>query len=190
LGKASAEGTGRERLSYIDAAAQSLAAERRAGAAIRLCCIDATGVSSDVSQATVGVADVADCDIVVLTKSDLARVSQQQPDRLNQAGTVVTSSRTGEGIDELCRLIRTLLGTKPVSEQGQALRSTAARCRESIGLAQSAVSRATQIIDQNSGNELAAAELHIALTELGKVVGAVYTDDLLDRVFSTFCIGK
>jgi tRNA modification GTPase len=26
--------------------------------------------------------------------------------------------------------------------------------------------------------------------ELGKVVGAVYTDDLLDRIFSTFCIGK
>jgi len=33
-------------------------------------------------------------------------------------------------------------------------------------------------------------ELRAALHELGKVVGTVYTDDLLDRIFSTFCIGK
>jgi tRNA modification GTPase len=30
----------------------------------------------------------------------------------------------------------------------------------------------------------------VTLAELGKVVGAVYTDDLLDRIFSRFCIGK
>ena len=40
------------------------------------------------------------------------------------------------------------------------------------------------------GNELIAVELRTALHELGKVVGAVYTDDLLDRIFSKFCIGK
>ena len=38
--------------------------------------------------------------------------------------------------------------------------------------------------------ELAAAEIRVALEELGKVVGAVYTDDILDRIFSRFCIGK
>ncbi len=30
----------------------------------------------------------------------------------------------------------------------------------------------------------------LALDELGKVVGAVYTDDVLDRIFSRFCVGK
>jgi tRNA modification GTPase len=38
--------------------------------------------------------------------------------------------------------------------------------------------------------ELIALELRLALDELGKVAGAVYTDDILDRVFSRFCIGK
>jgi tRNA modification GTPase len=33
-------------------------------------------------------------------------------------------------------------------------------------------------------------ELRLALQELGAMVGAVYTDDLLDRIFSRFCIGK
>ncbi len=38
--------------------------------------------------------------------------------------------------------------------------------------------------------ELVAAEVRAALEEIGKVVGAIYTDDLLDRIFSRFCIGK
>jgi tRNA modification GTPase len=38
--------------------------------------------------------------------------------------------------------------------------------------------------------ELLALELRGALDELGEMVGAVYSDDLLDRIFSRFCIGK
>ncbi|HEX7447478.1 MAG TPA: hypothetical protein VF306_08030 [Pirellulales bacterium] len=40
------------------------------------------------------------------------------------------------------------------------------------------------------GEELVAAELRLALDALGQVVGTVYTDDVLDRIFSRFCIGK
>ena len=50
--------------------------------------------------------------------------------------------------------------------------------------------QALQAAAGSAGDELVAAELRLALDELGKVVGAVYTDDLLDRVFSRFCIGK
>jgi tRNA modification GTPase len=38
--------------------------------------------------------------------------------------------------------------------------------------------------------ELLALELRSTLEQLGEMVGAVYTDDLLDRIFSRFCIGK
>ena len=40
------------------------------------------------------------------------------------------------------------------------------------------------------GHELVADEIRRALTGLGEVLGAVYTDDILDRVFQRFCIGK
>ena len=40
------------------------------------------------------------------------------------------------------------------------------------------------------GDELVAADLRLAVDELGRVVGAVVTDDILDRIFSRFCIGK
>jgi tRNA modification GTPase len=38
--------------------------------------------------------------------------------------------------------------------------------------------------------ELFALELRLAVDQIGEMAGAVYTDDLLDRVFSRFCIGK
>ena len=38
--------------------------------------------------------------------------------------------------------------------------------------------------------ELVALELRLALDEVGEMVGAICTDELLDRVFSQFCIGK
>jgi tRNA modification GTPase len=41
-----------------------------------------------------------------------------------------------------------------------------------------------------AGDELIAIELRLAIDALGEIVGAVYTDDLLDRIFSRFCIGK
>jgi tRNA modification GTPase len=40
------------------------------------------------------------------------------------------------------------------------------------------------------GEEIVAVELREALHGLATIVGAVYTDDILDRLFSRFCIGK
>jgi tRNA modification GTPase len=57
-------------------------------------------------------------------------------------------------------------------------------------LAAEGLARARQIAESGLGEELVAAEIRLALEKLGKVVGAVYTDDILDRVFSRFCIGK
>ena len=42
----------------------------------------------------------------------------------------------------------------------------------------------------SAGDELLAVEIRYALDELGKILGTVYTDDILDRIFRRFCIGK
>ena len=47
-----------------------------------------------------------------------------------------------------------------------------------------------RLLASGEGEELIAAELRTALAELGKVVGEVYTDEVLDLVFSRFCVGK
>ncbi len=57
-------------------------------------------------------------------------------------------------------------------------------------MAAQCLDRAQQLASMKGHDELVAAEIRAALHELGKVVGAVYTDDILDRIFSRFCIGK
>ena len=65
----------------------------------------------------------------------------------------------------------------------------AARCRESLAHAAECLHRARDAA-VSVGEEFVAAEVRNALEELGLVVGAVYTDEVLDRIFSRFCIGK
>ncbi len=68
--------------------------------------------------------------------------------------------------------------------------ATAARVAESLRTSGAALARA-RLVNQRAGNEeLIAAEVRLALDELGKVTGAVPSEDVLERIFSRFCIGK
>lgn len=119
--------------------------------------------------------------IVVLTKCD------QPSDSQICFSAIRTSSRNGSGIDELCREIRRRL-SESITEQ--AIVGTAERCQDSLAMTIESLQRALDLASRRLQEELVAAELRIALSELGKVVGVVYTDDILDRIFSRFCIGK
>ena len=50
--------------------------------------------------------------------------------------------------------------------------------------------RAHSLALEEDPPEILALELRETLEQLGEMAGAVYTDDLLDRIFSRFCIGK
>jgi tRNA modification GTPase len=91
------------------------------------------------------------------------------------------------GLDELRRALAAEL-----EELGgdAVVASTALRCRDSLAQAAAALERARELAAAGGGEELVAAEVRAALDGLGQVVGAVYTEDVLDRVFSRFCIGK
>ena len=68
--------------------------------------------------------------------------------------------------------------------------STASRCRESLRAAGESLGAAEEAAELQLGEELVAIEIREALQHLGQIVGQVYTDDILDRIFSKFCIGK
>jgi tRNA modification GTPase len=67
---------------------------------------------------------------------------------------------------------------------------TAARCQSSLLAARDALDRTAEATSLGLSDDLVIVELREALEHLGHIVGAVYTDDVLDRVFSKFCIGK
>jgi len=102
--------------------------------------------------------------------------------------TVRTSARTGEGIEALSLAIAgPLLG-------GGITRSAAhfvleARHRAEMTAAARALQRAARAC-LSEGPEFAALELREALDEMGRVLGLDATDDILDRIFRQFCIGK
>ncbi|WP_412069435.1 tRNA uridine-5-carboxymethylaminomethyl(34) synthesis GTPase MnmE [Rubrivirga sp. IMCC43871] len=64
------------------------------------------------------------------------------------------------------------------------------RHRAHLEAARQAVGRAQQSLDAGDGGDTLALDLRAALHELGLVTGAVTTEDVLDAVFSQFCIGK
>ena len=122
--------------------------------------------------------------IVALTKCDLLPIWPTC-----STSQVACSSVDGSGLERLAQQIYEKL-TETSLEASHSVRLTATRCAESLRLAEISLTQALQIVELGGGEELVAAELRGALHSLGQVVGTVYTDDILDRIFGQFCIGK
>jgi tRNA modification GTPase len=99
---------------------------------------------------------------------------------------LATSSVTRTGIDSL----RSLLAEHARRRQQPALAPSLSRCRHHVESCLEQLRRAHGIVLFEEPPELLALELRGALEQLGEMVGTIYTDDLLDRIFSRFCIGK
>ena len=172
----------------VHAAAQSMSGRQARGAQLRLLCIEAGRPLNDWQRGQL--ADERSGRLIVLTKVDRLHPGQAaEPDGLSRYD-VATSSATGEGIDRLRQRVReALVGNVAAGRGGVA--GTAIRCRESLRRAAAAVpADAGSAVAAGLGEELIAVEIRAALDELGRVVGAVYTDEVLDVIFSRFCIGK
>jgi tRNA modification GTPase len=121
--------------------------------------------------------------ILVLTKCDLGIVDAQWP-----MPPIATSVELGIGLADLKNVL--FERRQHVVENWTTdISETAVRASESVIDARDAIDRALAIV-QSFGEELVAMEVRTALEHLGRIVGAIYTDDILDRVFSRFCIGK
>ena len=98
------------------------------------------------------------------------------------------SAKTGEGLDELRRrLVGSLEG---VADNASATLVTNLRHFEALERALSALRQVSIGLDRKTPTDLVAQDLREAIYELGTIFGAVTTDDLLDTIFSRFCIGK
>jgi tRNA modification GTPase len=125
----------------------------------------------------------------VITKADLVPRQMAQQLASQARADVVTSARDGTGLETLMRRIDEA-AIEAGDASGTAVAATAARCRTSLATALQYLTDARDLAAGGCSEELVALELREALHQIGLVVGAVYTDDILDRVFSRFCIGK
>lgn len=160
-------------------AAQEFRNEQLARADLRIVCQPPDERQTEIDTPAGGDA------LIVLTKGDL----WSTPPRSASPPILAVSAHSGEGLGALADAIAARL-SDTTRDAGTLLGTTAARCGESLAGANSALERALALARQESDQELLAIELREALEDLGKIVGAVYTDDILDRIFSRFCIGK
>jgi len=155
-------------------------------AAIALRCIPlAAAVDHAVPSAQDGT-------LVVWTKADQRDASRSLE---RPVFGIVTSARTGEGLDALRAALSAALTQTPISSDAPMLLN---RHRTAIATAQSHLSAAAQLADESVARgarcaepaELVATELRSALDELGIVAGHRTPDDVLGELFARFCIGK
>jgi tRNA modification GTPase len=127
--------------------------------------------------------------LIIINKIDLSlQIDMQQlikeaPDR----DLVFVSAKEGKGLDELKLSLRELLlGTW--SEPPVVV--TNLRQKASLARAEEGIAGALKAIKEGLPSEIIAVELQAAREALEEVVGAITNDDILERIFSQFCIGK
>lgn len=122
----------------------------------------------------------------VLTRCDLVDDETQLRDVTSR---LRISAASDDGIELLrAALCRQLTGTQ--SARSELLGTTAVRCRDSLHRTIQSLEQAKLATTELRGDELIALEIRQALQELSEILGEVYTDDILDHIFSNFCIGK
>lgn len=136
--------------------------------------------------------------IIAINKSDLldadsiGRISRDLADRFAKP-VVAVSALTGQSVDSLKKSVANALESAAGDEQDDVL-TVNHRQRQALEGARGSLDRCLETVIQASATldvaELVAFDLTEALDALSQITGAVTTDDLLTRIFSSFCIGK
>jgi tRNA modification GTPase len=124
--------------------------------------------------------------VIVINKSDL---SNGLPASFNGSGVVSVSAKTGAGIHSLLEAVREFLLERQ-SEVTDHFVLTSARQNDVVLKTLAALNTARGALLDGVPHEMVLLNLYDALSMLGELTGEVVTEDILDRIFSTFCIGK
>ncbi len=119
----------------------------------------------------------------IKNKIDLLEHHQQQA----QSNELSISAKKGIGIDELKQHLKQCMGYRD-DQQGAFLARR--RHLEALNRARQHLDNGKYNLEDLQAGELLAEELRLAQNELGEITGEFTSDDLLGRIFSSFCIGK
>lgn len=127
--------------------------------------------------------------VIAINKSDLPVLINSEGCLPEGKRHIRISARRGEGLEELKSIIfRSTL--KDWKEDREGIIVTNIRHKLALDRASSSLSGAIEVLKSDHPLEIFAVELRDALDSIGEITGAVATEDILNRIFSDFCIGK
>lgn len=122
-------------------------------------------------------------ELLVLNKIDL------RPELRVPVGGIALSCLDGRGLEQLVSAIVARTDLALLQRCGDAV-AVNERHRQCLLEARGCLEQAGLSLQRGDPPELTAVELRQAVSSIGEITGAVDTEDLLDRIFGTFCIGK
>lgn len=130
--------------------------------------------------------------LIAINKSDLP--SRFTPDRIESvagnSSCVSVSALTGVGIDELRKKIVEIVTQHSSTLAIENVILTNSRHHELIVRVIESLKEARKAVEEGYSEEVVLVGLHQGLRLLGEITGETTIEDILDKIFSTFCIGK
>lgn len=124
-----------------------------------------------------------------MNKSDLSpKIDKENIGELNAEYIIETSAKTGFGIEETKECIKKLFFNGEV--QAKDILLTNMRQKEALNRARMSLLSAADVLTNVESIDLASIDLRNAWNYLGEITGDTLQEDIIDKIFSEFCIGK
>ena len=162
---------------------RSRAALAEAGLALVLC--DGAAPFTGEEAALLREAEAAAPTVLVRSKADLPQAVWPS---VLAARAVAVSAVTGEGLEALGEAVRALVPAPEQAETGEIL--TSARQADAVGRAKESVAAALDAMEQGFPPDAVLTETEEAMQALGELSGRTVREDVTNRIFERFCVGK
>ncbi|MBQ4087682.1 MAG: tRNA uridine-5-carboxymethylaminomethyl(34) synthesis GTPase MnmE [Clostridia bacterium] len=124
--------------------------------------------------------------IILMNKADLG---SQPENTLPAEDTVVLSAKTGEGLDALSDKIEEKFRLGEISATNTAV-ITNLRHKEAISSASASLLRAYDALASGMPHDMVSIDLVDCATHLGEITGKTVSEEIVDKIFARFCLGK
>lgn len=123
-------------------------------------------------------------DKIIFAANKCDKINEEQRKELEKQGCICISAKYKQGINELLDKITSVISSKFTANSN--LLITRSRYREALNETKENLDN----FNMHKEIELSAEDIRLAARGLGKITGQIEVDEILDKIFGTFCIGK
>ena len=125
--------------------------------------------------------------IIIHNKSDISDCLSD--DLFLEHPFIKLSAKTGDGLDDLTSLIETMFNLGEISARDSNA-ITNLRHKEALTKAYNSISSAIEALGDSIPYDIVSIDLTDCATHLGEITGKTVSDEIVDKIFARFCLGK